>query len=645
MARKLVESTKSGFILVHVSTSIGECASRDVKGLYHSAGYIHPEVTNASTAYYLQEILSGVTRDLTGVSHPFEMPVAPDVSIFTDWLSVNEAVDIVLAEIARQNYIDSRYSMKYLDVPAKDAELNVTPSSYAIEARLPNDAIALMLAMKNYQEEYLDSALQKLQLYTSVQGIRELEKDEKVLPASNWPDLHRTAPIANIPSHLLVSPNIHSLLVHPYALPLLFPKAFKPKQPKISPRDLSLYPLGDRTSMKCMLQTHIFPKKLYQTYVYALIGIDDPRGPLPAPYNQLTHEHYTLLRDLTLPYMPVFAWDSLPFERVVDGKSELVLTRAGLPSIGSSTARSILYAHAEKDKGNSEASHRPALLNNAAGITAKKIHLVLSPLSSILDEVVAIVNKMYHAHPVLVANDERIYQSEIEALLLESKLSKGTIVNQYKQPFGDLTAFSQLDLSSYESGNFDSMEYSVPLFANKSAQLHEIDALFTSGVLSLHSHLRNNPGALISAAWDLWTGLRWAHALSLSDDDYNWREHQEAEDNKSSIVSSSQLVVFSSRLIVHVENMLMFDPCLTVTIVLPSAAEEVATAKDVVNSITGDRLPPILNNSSTDASPDAKLSDNFSYLETYFDEYVKAAYNLAQLFPTRVSIENVELDN
>lgn len=98
MARKLVTEAGGGFLQVHTATRIGECANRDVKGLYESAGY---GTVNAAGV----PDVSAVKFDLTGVSHPFEMPDAPDLTIRTEEVPVADAAAIIIAKLVQLGYI------------------------------------------------------------------------------------------------------------------------------------------------------------------------------------------------------------------------------------------------------------------------------------------------------------------------------------------------------------------------------------------------------------------------------------------------------------------------------------------------------------------------------------------------------------
>lgn len=69
------------FLLVHVSTPIEVCESRDVKGLYAKAR-------------------AGLIDDFTGIGSPYEEPRDADVVIDTSRLSVDDAVDRVFDALA-----------------------------------------------------------------------------------------------------------------------------------------------------------------------------------------------------------------------------------------------------------------------------------------------------------------------------------------------------------------------------------------------------------------------------------------------------------------------------------------------------------------------------------------------------------------
>lgn len=69
-----------GFLLVHVSTPLEVCEQRDRKGLYAKAR-------------------AGLIADFTGISSPYEAPVAPDLSIDTSEVPVATAVDMIIERL------------------------------------------------------------------------------------------------------------------------------------------------------------------------------------------------------------------------------------------------------------------------------------------------------------------------------------------------------------------------------------------------------------------------------------------------------------------------------------------------------------------------------------------------------------------
>ena len=65
------------FVEVFVNTSVEECERRDVKGLYEKAR-------------------KGEIKNMTGLSAPYEAPVHPDIEIFTEKESVDDAVKKIM---------------------------------------------------------------------------------------------------------------------------------------------------------------------------------------------------------------------------------------------------------------------------------------------------------------------------------------------------------------------------------------------------------------------------------------------------------------------------------------------------------------------------------------------------------------------
>jgi sulfate adenylyltransferase len=75
-----------GFILVHLSTPLEVCESRDRKGLYAKAR-------------------AGLVQQFTGVSDPYEVPQDAEVVIDTNLMSPEEAAQEVFLHLERQGYV------------------------------------------------------------------------------------------------------------------------------------------------------------------------------------------------------------------------------------------------------------------------------------------------------------------------------------------------------------------------------------------------------------------------------------------------------------------------------------------------------------------------------------------------------------
>jgi adenylylsulfate kinase len=73
---------------VHVATPLTECVRRDVKGLYAKA-------------------IAGHISRFTGISDPYEEPLAPDLRIDTTLLSLDEGVASVVRKLHELGYLDS----------------------------------------------------------------------------------------------------------------------------------------------------------------------------------------------------------------------------------------------------------------------------------------------------------------------------------------------------------------------------------------------------------------------------------------------------------------------------------------------------------------------------------------------------------
>jgi sulfate adenylyltransferase len=87
--RQLAREAGAGFVLIHVATPLETCEGRDRKGLYARAR-------------------AGTLTGMTGVDDPYETPTDADLTVDTTQLSVDAAVNVVLAHLAEAGWINPR---------------------------------------------------------------------------------------------------------------------------------------------------------------------------------------------------------------------------------------------------------------------------------------------------------------------------------------------------------------------------------------------------------------------------------------------------------------------------------------------------------------------------------------------------------
>jgi len=85
--RRLI-ATVGGYMLVHISTPIEVCESRDRKGLYAKAR-------------------AGIIKEFTGISDPYEPPTDADLTIDTTDISAEDAADLIIAHLTSEGYLTS----------------------------------------------------------------------------------------------------------------------------------------------------------------------------------------------------------------------------------------------------------------------------------------------------------------------------------------------------------------------------------------------------------------------------------------------------------------------------------------------------------------------------------------------------------
>ncbi|MDR9450814.1 MAG: bifunctional sulfate adenylyltransferase/adenylylsulfate kinase [Acidimicrobiia bacterium] len=84
--RQAVEA-EGGFSLVHISTPVEVCETRDRKGLYAKAR-------------------AGIIKEFTGISDPYEAPTDADVVIDTTDMSPEEAANAIVLHLESQGYVE-----------------------------------------------------------------------------------------------------------------------------------------------------------------------------------------------------------------------------------------------------------------------------------------------------------------------------------------------------------------------------------------------------------------------------------------------------------------------------------------------------------------------------------------------------------
>jgi len=102
--RRLIEADGAAFIEVYVKCPIEVLAERDVKGLYKKA-------------------LAGELKGFTGVSDPYEEPLAPEVVIESNRETVEFSVTNILGELERRQLL-----------PEEETAGHATPISRALDA-------------------------------------------------------------------------------------------------------------------------------------------------------------------------------------------------------------------------------------------------------------------------------------------------------------------------------------------------------------------------------------------------------------------------------------------------------------------------------------------------------------------------------
>lgn len=86
-SREAARRETTNFIEVFVKCPVEVCIERDVKGFYKKA-------------------LSGKIKNFTGISHPYEEPLNPEIIIETDKETIEESVGKIIEYINRIGILD-----------------------------------------------------------------------------------------------------------------------------------------------------------------------------------------------------------------------------------------------------------------------------------------------------------------------------------------------------------------------------------------------------------------------------------------------------------------------------------------------------------------------------------------------------------
>lgn len=105
-ARDIIEE-EGEFVLVCVKCSVETAAERDPKGLYEQAQ-------------------AGNIEKFTGVNHPFQEPLNPDIVVDSEDLSVEESVDYVISRLDELGVLQAHLDEEYSFSLSRDEEQEIT---------------------------------------------------------------------------------------------------------------------------------------------------------------------------------------------------------------------------------------------------------------------------------------------------------------------------------------------------------------------------------------------------------------------------------------------------------------------------------------------------------------------------------------
>jgi adenylylsulfate kinase len=105
-ARDIIEN-EGEFILTYVKCSVESAEERDPKGLY-------------------QRARDGKIKNFTGVNHPFQEPIDPDIIVDTEGRSINNSINHIMSRIKELGVLDGQLDEKYNFSITRKEEKEVT---------------------------------------------------------------------------------------------------------------------------------------------------------------------------------------------------------------------------------------------------------------------------------------------------------------------------------------------------------------------------------------------------------------------------------------------------------------------------------------------------------------------------------------
>jgi adenylylsulfate kinase len=105
-ARDIIED-EGEFVLIHVKCSVESAEERDPKGLYEKAR-------------------EGNIEKFTGINHPFQEPLNPEIVIDTEQQSIEESVDHVLSQLEKRGLLEEHLDDDYNFSITREEEQELT---------------------------------------------------------------------------------------------------------------------------------------------------------------------------------------------------------------------------------------------------------------------------------------------------------------------------------------------------------------------------------------------------------------------------------------------------------------------------------------------------------------------------------------